>query len=420
MRIEILVGNSEEPLIFPLNKPKLTLGSGETCDIIVDAPNISRKHVQILCEGDNFFVVDQGSTNGTFINEERLVPGRRTEFTSFFPVRLGDLVLITLLSDEEMEDEPPSTLSFPDAKTPTGISATSRSSDESTQMISLGDLRKAKTADLVNRRKEIVKKKTVQASPNKKAGPKSKRAADKSWMQKIQLMVVLLVGAAAYVNFYVFERKVDNTAKMGEEIPLDPAAVKAAKAAAEEVKVAEVPLVIPDGELPPREKVENLLTDIKCTLDIEKYFCSTIYKNNEGEFGTVQVGTVMYVLSDGQFFYDEAKKMLPPPVAMSPDGQLTPEELAAHEVQVKRVMSVIFLLRAIPPGFDFELTKDYKFAFGLFTKNEEGVYKLNTVVAVLPASLKEFQRLFQEVHLSNVKQIGLSAIEFVSKYYRYY
>ncbi len=417
MRIEILVGNSEEPLIFPLNKPKLTLGSGETCDIIVDAPNISRKHVQILCEGDSFYVVDQGSTNGTFINEERLVPGRRTEFTSFFPVRLGDLVLITLLSDEEMEDEPPSTLSFPDPKTASTISSTSRSSDESTQMISLGDLRKAKTADLVNRRKEIVKKKTVQTKTEKKAGPKSKRAADRSWMRKIQFTVLLLVGGAAYVNFYVFEKKVDTTAKMGEEIPLDKAAIKAA---AEEVKVVEVPLVIPDAELPVREKVENLLTDIKCTLDIEKYFCSTIYKNNVGEFGTVQVGTVMYVLSDGQFFMDEARKLVPIPVITAADGKLTPEEIAEYESQVKRVMSVIFLLRAIPPGFDFEMTKDYKLAFGLFLKNEEGVYKLNTVVAILPASLKEFQRLFQEVHLSNVKQIGVSAIEFVSKYYRYY
>lgn len=415
MRIEILVGNSEEPLIFPLNKPKLTLGSGETCDIIVDAPNISRKHVQILCEGDSFYVVDQGSTNGTFINEERLVPGRRTEFTSFFPVRLGDLVLITLLSDEEMADEPPSTLSFPESKIASRPSSTSRSSEESTQMISLGDLRKAKTSDLVNRRKEIVKKKTVQSKTEKKSGPKTKRAADKSWMQKIQLLVVLLVGAAAYVNFYVFDRKVETVAKMGQEIPIDPGVKKV-----EEVKVVEVPLVIPESELPAREKVENLLTDIKCTLDIEKYFCSTIYKNNEGEFGSVQVGTFIYILADGQFFYDEAKKLLPLPVSTAPDGQLTPEELAEYESNVRRVMSAIFLLRAIPPGFDFELTKEYKFAFGLFTKNEEGAYKLNTVVAILPSSLKEFQRLFQEVHLSNVKQIGVSAIEFVSKYYRYY
>lgn len=100
MRIEITV-EGQEPITHKLTKEKTLLGAGSDSDIVVQAEGISRKHVMILAEGDQFFVVDQGSTNGAFINEERLVPGQRASFTSFFPVKLGAQVTIALLSDEE-------------------------------------------------------------------------------------------------------------------------------------------------------------------------------------------------------------------------------------------------------------------------------------------------------------------------------
>jgi predicted component of type VI protein secretion system len=100
MRIEITI-EGQEPITHKLTKDKTLLGAGSDCDILVEAEGLSRKHVMILAEGDQFFVVDQGSTNGAFINEERLVPGQRASFTSFFPIRLGAHVTIALLSDEE-------------------------------------------------------------------------------------------------------------------------------------------------------------------------------------------------------------------------------------------------------------------------------------------------------------------------------
>jgi pSer/pThr/pTyr-binding forkhead associated (FHA) protein len=417
MRIEILVGNSEEPLIYPLNKPKLSVGSGETCDIIVDAPNVSRKHVQIATEGDSYFVIDQGSTNGTFINEERLVPGRRTEFTSFFPVRLGDSVLITLLSDEEVSPDEPPSLSFPESENAT-VPLSGRGSDESTKMISLRDLNKAKTSDLVSRRQKIVKKKASESTPKtspKTGKPKSKRAQDKSHMLKIQIFVLIFIGMAGYVNFFVLEpEKEVKIAKIGEVVPPDP------NAEAIKEKAPEVVYVVPEDQLPSREKVENLLGDLKCTLDVEKYFCEKIYKGNEYPFGSVQVGSTMFILSDGEFFYNEAKRFLPLPKSSSPDGKHTPEELDRYEKDLREVMAAIYLLRAVPGDLDPEMTKDLRLAIGLFLKTPEGENKLSTVISILPSSLKEFKRLFEEVHLANTTKIGVSAIEFVEKYYRVY
>src|SRR5665647_2055045 len=103
MRIEILLG-SDDPIIYPLNKPKLIIGSDPACDIVIPGVSVSRKHLVIETERDTFYAIDQGSSNGSYLNEERLVPGRKVEFTSFFPIRLGDNILITLLSNEESEN----------------------------------------------------------------------------------------------------------------------------------------------------------------------------------------------------------------------------------------------------------------------------------------------------------------------------
>ena len=143
MRIEILVG-SKDPITFPLNSSKLTIGTAETCDIVINAHGVSRKHILVTTENDKFFVTDQGSTNGTFINEERLTPGRKTEFTSFFPLRLGDGVLVSLLADEDFQPY--------DEVFSVSLGNDESNRDESTRVISLKSLNSVNTENLVKRR----------------------------------------------------------------------------------------------------------------------------------------------------------------------------------------------------------------------------------------------------------------------------
>ena len=172
MRLEVLVGNSD-PQIFPLNRPKILIGSHEGCDIILQADGVSRKHLIVTIEDDNYFVTDQGSVNGSFINDERLVPGRRVEFTSFFPVRIGDNILITLLSDEEASDIGFTSelnnfvkeeISKPAAKPSTSYSS---SLQDATRAISLKDLQQTKTENLIKKRTESLNKKKSSAQPKK-------------------------------------------------------------------------------------------------------------------------------------------------------------------------------------------------------------------------------------------------------------
>ncbi|MGD1011458.1 MAG: DUF3662 and FHA domain-containing protein [Acidimicrobiales bacterium] len=84
-----LVEGDDRPsfwLVFPdgrrvgIGSQVVTIGRLPECAVVLDDPNVSRRHAQVRKEGDAIFVVDLGSTNGTRVNgapirEHRLVPG---------------------------------------------------------------------------------------------------------------------------------------------------------------------------------------------------------------------------------------------------------------------------------------------------------------------------------------------------------
>jgi hypothetical protein len=58
----------------------VTIGRLPECAVVLDDPNVSRRHAQLRREGQHVVVVDLGSTNGTKVNgipvrEQRLSPG---------------------------------------------------------------------------------------------------------------------------------------------------------------------------------------------------------------------------------------------------------------------------------------------------------------------------------------------------------
>lgn len=59
---------------FPLDKPCTILGRQYDCAICLQGRAVSRQHAQILLRDDQYFVEDLGSSNGTFVNNQRLQP----------------------------------------------------------------------------------------------------------------------------------------------------------------------------------------------------------------------------------------------------------------------------------------------------------------------------------------------------------
>ena len=54
----------------------VTIGRDESCDITVPVSHLSRKHAQLTVSGSYMVVKDLGSTNGTFLNGEKITHGR--------------------------------------------------------------------------------------------------------------------------------------------------------------------------------------------------------------------------------------------------------------------------------------------------------------------------------------------------------
>ena len=80
-------------------KNKVSIGRSPSCDIQIVAEGVSRKHVEITNNKGDVSVIDLGSTNGSFIDENQLKQGQKYTFNTFFPIRMGFNVYVYLLDE---------------------------------------------------------------------------------------------------------------------------------------------------------------------------------------------------------------------------------------------------------------------------------------------------------------------------------
>ena len=58
---------------WPVRRDRVVIGRGEGCDIVVPDPSISRRHLEVRITGDDRVIIrDLGSTNGTWLEEQRI------------------------------------------------------------------------------------------------------------------------------------------------------------------------------------------------------------------------------------------------------------------------------------------------------------------------------------------------------------
>jgi len=67
---------------FPILNRRTTIGRGRDCDLRVPLLTVSRKHCQLIIDGETLIIRDVASSNGTFVNnkkitEDKLGPGDR-------------------------------------------------------------------------------------------------------------------------------------------------------------------------------------------------------------------------------------------------------------------------------------------------------------------------------------------------------
>jgi len=74
-----------EGLEVPVDRDWLVFGRGRSADVVIAEPTMSRAHAAIGYDGQNFFVQDLGSTNGTRVNgsREQKIPLKRGDDIQF-------------------------------------------------------------------------------------------------------------------------------------------------------------------------------------------------------------------------------------------------------------------------------------------------------------------------------------------------
>ncbi len=89
----IVVGSNS--LQQALDTP-VTIGRSRKCDVRVDNESVSKAHASIALDRGSgaYFVIDQGSRNGTFLNGEKISPRRRTSLWSGAYLSFGDAVYV--------------------------------------------------------------------------------------------------------------------------------------------------------------------------------------------------------------------------------------------------------------------------------------------------------------------------------------
>lgn len=85
----IVLAGGEPELELTFDSPRLLLGRGQSCDLRLPDPTVSLRHASLRLRGTEYFLVDEGSTNGTALGGVKLAPQSPRVVRTGERIRLG-------------------------------------------------------------------------------------------------------------------------------------------------------------------------------------------------------------------------------------------------------------------------------------------------------------------------------------------
>jgi pSer/pThr/pTyr-binding forkhead associated (FHA) protein len=367
--LEITSG-SDDAKIYSLEKSSYSIGSQPNADIYIQDHELSRKHLVLTIEMGICFISDLGSTNGTFLNDQRLEPGQKVEFPEFAHVRLGSRVLMSL-SHENTRAGGPSTFTV----------NTDYNVEDRTRVISLSALDSARTADLV-KKKEAVKK-------TRKVVKKKKKSYE--WLSSALLFILI---GGAFLSYQRFFKEV--------EVPL---AADTVTPPSRKTVVSIPSKHVEQKKLISRSTLEEFFPQPKCATIEESVLCKFFQPSQDERFGVKQFDSFFLIFIDATTLIEEASHFL--------TGEHQGDDL-------KKLVSLMYFHREIKNEDFGQGLEDFDFIFLFYQQDPEAGHKLSFVAAVKPQFIKEMKNNIQDSKFLIVKRIGMNIFKFANDYLTIY
>lgn len=93
--IRISVKNNGDDSVVDVNG-RTVVGREPACQIRIDEPGVSRKNAEIFAADGSYYLKDLGSTNGTYLNGEKLCPEKEYALRQGDTIRIGTRTLAVL------------------------------------------------------------------------------------------------------------------------------------------------------------------------------------------------------------------------------------------------------------------------------------------------------------------------------------
>ncbi len=79
---------------LPLEHFPFIIGRARDCDLVIDSTQISRQHARLELDHEQVVFVDLGSTNGSFVNGERLLPNEMRRLHAGDKINMGQVCTV--------------------------------------------------------------------------------------------------------------------------------------------------------------------------------------------------------------------------------------------------------------------------------------------------------------------------------------